>query len=105
MGATHLKDYVILWYKQDYLVFLVDLRRCHRLDLSCLRIRLTLGQQLSLGRLRWHGGLLGQPIAEPVSGGQEYPPVEQEDDHEGNVERRHRGKDLVADVLTHLKCA
>ncbi len=44
-----------------------------------------------------------QPVPEPVSGGDEDPPVEEEDEDERDVEGRHRREDLVADVLTDLK--
>jgi hypothetical protein len=47
-------------------------------------------------------GLCGQPFSQPCSCCHEDLPVQQQDNHQGDVERGHRGKNLVANILTNL---
>ena len=92
--------------RQSHLIFLVHLGSCHRFD----RLdgagnvgRFALGQDLGLGGLRRHGGLLCQPVPESIPGREEDSPVEQEDDDQRDVEGGHGGEDLIADILADLK--
>ena len=51
----------------------------------------------------WDVSLLGQTVSEPGAGRHKDAPVEQQDDHQGHVEGGHRRKDLISNVLAHLK--